>query len=537
VNRGVLRAGSSGFVLAGKHRPIIPDDVHSIWVQRLERLLEESINPLARYPSPSDQRLQSQIALELAAALGGRVDTDEWLSVSSLGGVSDPMRVLESLLASRLARADDQGWTFSHNMLSESVERIAREQHRWPSHNRLCAEMLMERRPVPHWGDPERIGRYRFEAEQYEAAVGPLLKGARERMRVEEYAAALELLDLRERAIDQLALSEGHQSRLENILLRAEVKCTRRELGEAERLATQALRLAHSESAKRVEGAALFLLARVKQQDGVFTTAIDYFTQAEALMRAAGPTHELGACLSDKASALLDMGILDAAWDAFNEAQVIFEETGRLLPWAQNQLGLARVALRQGDLDHAMVLCRRVHSFGQREQLNLIEANASMVLAEIHMAEGANEEAREELDASIELFEQLGMVRQALHPRLLGILMLVESASVEQAKAELARLWSGPQLDAPWIATLLMSCLGLALDIDEAPADFNSAVAEVSELIGETEVLPLEIVRCLQLAIERAREMGYPERASQIRRLGTAATHELGTGDEDVLSV
>jgi tetratricopeptide (TPR) repeat protein len=334
----------------------------------------------------------------------------------------------------------------------------------------------------------------------------------------------LELLDLRDRALVELALPVGHPSRLENTLLRADIKFTRRELGGAEKLAAEVRSLVESETAKRFEGAALFFLARVKHQDGALTTAMEHYVQAEAALRAAGPKHELAACLSEKASALLDLGKLDGAWDAFNEAQEIFEDTGRLLSWAQNQLGLARVALRQGDPDHANTLCRRARSFARREQLSLVEANASMVLAEIQMAEGVNEEASESLDRSIDLFEQLGLVRQEIYPRLLRILMLLESASVDRAKTELAQLWSGPDIDAPWIAKLLMSCIGLTLDVDEAPEDFSAAVAEVSEMIGETEVVPPDIARCLQLATERALETGYPERAAQIRTLGSTAT-------------
>jgi hypothetical protein len=154
-----------------------------------------------------------------------------------------------------------------------------------------------------------------------------------------------------------------------------------------------------------------------------------------------------------------------------------------------------------------------------------------MVLAEIQMAEGANEDASESLDRSIQLFEQLGLVRQELYPRLLRILLLLESELVEQAKTELAVLWSGPEMDAPWIATLLMGCLGLAIDVGEPPEDFDSAIAEVSELIADTEALPPSIVRCNQLAVERALELGFPERASQIRELVPVTTRDLGVAE------
>lgn len=530
VDRGVLEAGKSGFVLSGATQPSIPDDVHSVWVQRLERVLDESIDRMVRFPPPNEQRLQTQIALELASALGGRIDADEWAAVTSLAGVSDPMPILESLLASRLARSDDRGWTFSHNMLRESIERIAREKRRWTSHNRLCAEMLEKRRPVPHWGDSERVGRYRFAAAQFDEAVEPLLRGARERMRLEEYGSALELVDLCDRAIDELTAPKSHSSRMRSMRLRAEIKCTRNELEEAASIATALKSIAEREQATRFEGAALLVLARVGQQEGALSKAIDHYVDAEAHLRTANDDQNLAECLSEKASALLDVGRLDAAWDAFNEAQEIFEETGRLLPWAQNQLGLARVALLQGDPDHANSLCRRARAFARREQLSLVEANASIVLAEIQMAEGSDEDASDSLDKSIELFEQLGLDRQELYPRLLRVLMGLESGSSEQAKSELRRLWSGPDIDAPWIATLLMSCLALVVDVDEAPEDFNAAVEEVAELLGETEVLHPHVVRCLQLAFERAFELGFPERASQIRELSDDATRNLGEG-------
>ena len=76
---------------------------------------------------------------------------------------------------------------------------------------------------------------------------------------------------------------------------------------------------------------------------------------------------------------------LKPAWDAFGEAQEMFEETGQFVPWAENQLGLARVALRQGDLEHSLTLCRRVQAFARREGLNRIEAAAWLVLSEIQV--------------------------------------------------------------------------------------------------------------------------------------------------------
>jgi serine/threonine protein kinase/tetratricopeptide (TPR) repeat protein len=531
VERGILRAGVNGFVLTEPVPPEVPDDIHAVWVQRLERVLDESVGGVALSPTPAAQRIDMQVALELAAALDGTVDMAEWMSLCLLARTPDPSPVLESLLALRLARAGVDGWSFSHSMLRDSIERIAKEKRRWASHNRLCANMLAERHPVPRWGDSERIGRHRFEATQFEAAVGPLLRGAKERMRVEDYSAALGLLTLHGEALNQLNSPIDDPQRLEAWLLRADINCTRRDLSTAEELANRVRGLADSPDTQRFDGAALLVLARVHQHQAMLQSALDYYSEAQRILRITGPKHELATCLSEQANAMLEMDQLEQAWDAFGEAQEIFEETGQFVPWAENQLGLARVALRQGNLDHALTLCRRVQAFARREELNRIEATAWSVLSEVQRAQDQSDDAELSLDKSIELFEQLGVARQALHPKLMKIILIMESGSVDQARLEFELLRSNPTVDIPRITALLMCAVGLAIGIDGADRDFGSSFDQTAALLQEAEVLTPDVVHCLLLAIARGNETGFPDRAAQVKQLGGSVAAQLGNAD------
>jgi len=519
VNRGILEPGSGGFVLSGTSRPEIPNDVHAFWVRRMGRVLEESIDSLARYPSPSEQRMQMQLALELGAALGKGVDMSEWMEVCSLVDVPQPTQLLDSLLASRLARLRDNGWSFSHSMLRDSIERIARESRRWTSHNRLCAKMLAARRPVPHWGDSERIGRFRYEAEEFDEALDPLFRGARERKRVEEYASALELMALRDRAIDRLDVPNEDRRRTDGMLFRADIYCTRGQLDLAAELANQALLSSRSAASDRHEGAALQLLARVERQRGDNPKALEMFTDAVKALRGSGPRHQLADCLSEQANALLDGGRLTEAHEAFSEAQELFEDTGRLLQWAENQLGLARVALLQGEMEQARTLCGRVRSFARREELSRVEAAACFVTAELLSLEGEREQAIDSLDSGIALSERIGMIRQTVLPRLQKASLLVQIEDHDRARTELEQIEMRPALEITEGSRLLKYCVQLALEIDGSAKGFAEGVRETGKLAKRLGNVSSDAISCLSSAASRARERGYPERAKEVEKL------------------
>jgi tetratricopeptide (TPR) repeat protein len=386
--------------------------------------------------------------------------------------------------------------------------------------------MLKQRRPVPHWGDSERTGRHRFEAAQFEAAVSPLLRGARERMRLEEYSAPLELLALCNRALDRLNKPPGDPRRLEAWLLRADIQCTRLELDEAEELANRVTALAVNTDTERFNGTALLVLARVYRHRGRLHTALDEFVEAQRALRVTGPKQTLATCLAEHAAAMLELGQLDEAWRAFHEAQEIYEDTGQLIPWAENQLSLGRVAFRQGDPKLARALCRRVRAFARREELNRIEAMALVALSEIQVAEDQFTDAERSLDASIDLLEELGLAQQAVQSRLRKALLWLESGAADKARVEFEQLRNSPDTGIPGSGLSLVHGIGLAVSVDGPTAVFQSYLDQAAGGIKDAEQFAPDVVRCLQLAVTRAEVGGFPDRAAQVRRLSDAISTE-----------
>ncbi len=218
VQRGVIEVGETGFVLRPGAEAPIPDDLHEVWAGRVTRLLE------GQPPAARD-------ALEIAATLSPFVDRREWEGACKAAGIEGPPSLLEDLLRGRLALHTEEGWSFVHAMLRESVERMARDAGRLASHHRACAAMLRELRTSER-GIAERLGRHLLLAGEREAALEPLLAGARERRETSDYPEALSLLAERETALEELDAPAADPRRGQGWVLRARIHLHQGELAE-----------------------------------------------------------------------------------------------------------------------------------------------------------------------------------------------------------------------------------------------------------------------------------------------------------------
>jgi eukaryotic-like serine/threonine-protein kinase len=166
VQRKVLVPGQRGFELTRGAEISLPDDLSEVWASHLERLLRR-------------RQDRDRLALEIAAALGRRVDIREWRAVCEVACGRPPAPgLLEQLVDHQLARrAEDapmEAWSFVHGMLRESLEATARQVGRWEAHNLCCAQVLG---PQIHHA---RLGRFLFAGGAYRNALDPLLRGARD---------------------------------------------------------------------------------------------------------------------------------------------------------------------------------------------------------------------------------------------------------------------------------------------------------------------------------------------------------------------
>jgi len=430
VQRGVLQVGDSGFVLRPGSQAPIPGDLHQVWAGRVARLL-------------AGQPPAAQQALEIAATLSPFVDNEEWEGACRAAGVACPPRLQEELVTGRLALRTEEGWAFVHAMLRESIEQQAHEEGRLGEHHRACAAMLKERRATGGRGIAERLGRHLVLAGDWDAAVEPLLAGARERRETSDYPAALSLLAERETALHQLGAPTADVRWGRGWVLRARIHLHQGELAEvfrwSERAAaegaedwggilSEALRLQGDAARRRGDldraaglydrcialpenphgaAASLWGLADVARQRGRTAEARTLLDRSLLLYRAIGDEHGIADHVLGQADLARQQHDLAAAADLYAQARDRFLALGNRYGVSRGTNGLGDVARMRGDLQAARQGYAR--SLALLEELRSADAIFPRLnLALIHLAESHFRAAREIFEESREILERQG---------------------------------------------------------------------------------------------------------------------------------
>jgi len=333
VQRGLLEAAGAGFVLRPGATVWLPDDLHQVWSDRVERLLE-------RLPAGA------RAALEIAATLGTAVDRREHLGACQAAGLAPPPELAESLVANRLAVRTEEGWTFVHAMLRESVERLAREAGRGPAYHRACAAFLADRETAGERGVAERLGRHLVQAGELEAALGPLLRGARERRERSDYRGAQALLHQRDEILDTLGAAEDDARRGEGWVLRARIHLHQGTLGEVFRWAERAEAAAAGLGWTATRAEAVRLLGDAARRRGDLDRAAELYERCAAL---GGATNGAAASLWGLGDLARQRGGLERARALFARSEALFLELGDPHGVADHLIGLGDVARHTGD--------------------------------------------------------------------------------------------------------------------------------------------------------------------------------------------
>ena len=321
AQRELLVAGETGFQLAEAPNRSLPDDVHQLWMERLRRALREL---------PDGERNGGMMALEIAAALGRRIDVIEWPSACRTAGIEAPAGFLERELVSRgLVQRGPGGFAFVHAMLVESLERVARDEGRWRSHHRACAEMLEAEYRKSDGDAAERQADHWVEAGELERALDPLFRAARRSRSGISFSHREALLKRRAELMDELELPGDDRRRVENDSERALNLLEQGRIEEAAPFLESACKHAERYGWDRLHGHALLSKGWFLQAKGDEEGSAEAVEQAEEAFARVGDRHGKARCLHARArtSRLYD-GDMETCRQLYREARELFEDEG-----------------------------------------------------------------------------------------------------------------------------------------------------------------------------------------------------------------
>lgn len=517
VQRGVLVAGPSGFELGPGADDVLPSDLDQVGAARLERALRP-FGPAGRE------------AAELAAALGLHVDGGEWAQVCLDRDLAAPLGdLLERLLDARLALPADGGWSFAHGMLRESLARTAGEGGRWRDLNRTCAAMLA----ALDSDDPGlagRIGWHHVAAGDLDAALAPLLLGARAHLERSDPRSALALLERRSEAVRLLGLDEADPRRIEGQILAAWAHRQLGDLDPAEAISDAAAAVAERHGRRVLQARALLIAAQVAHARGRFDASLDLHKRVRDLAEAEGLAREATQALQALADVAFRRGRVEEADARFRDAASRFASLARPVEEADCIRARALTARRMGRAEEAVALLGaaigRYQAAGHRRGM----ADCVNSLAEIAREQGRLAEAEDGYRRAIALHEAVGVGGEAARVNL-GLVLVARGAFLESGhvlEGALVRLRdSGRRAALGWAEAATLPSHAAAGHWDS----FARALDRAGELLRETGTADRDMAWVCERAAGIAAEAGRRDLA--VGALALSVEQWMGVGQPE----
>ncbi len=430
IEHGQLEDGPAGFRRPAGAELEVPDDIHGLWMSRLERAIEDLD------VAPPDRLWEM---LELAAALGREVDGGEWRRVCSAGAAGGAGDLRDELIERGLADRAGDGWSFTHGLLVDSLERRARDRGRWASHNRRCAEALGELYPDPPPQTAARRADHLREAGEPERGIELLGAVAERLLAAGDPQARRTVLTEREWLFDAADLPDDDPRRTVNAIQIAYCDLFAGRDPEAIR---SELREIYGEPGARDEATvckALRVGVQASQHLGEFAAADRLGERAIERARSSGDEHELIRTLCTVGWTAHYRGHPDRAAERFEEARRL--ATRLELPyWRLHATrSLAAATVGTGDSERARELFRRVAREARDHGLRETEAQALNGLGELARLEGDLEEARDYYERFAERCEELNNRESQVVALLNSTLVELDAGRFEAAGEQLAR--------------------------------------------------------------------------------------------------
>jgi serine/threonine protein kinase/tetratricopeptide (TPR) repeat protein len=515
VARGLLEPGEEGFVLAPGNEVPLPDDIHEVWNDRAQRIV-------GRLPDPD----AGSSALELAAALGQDIQDEEWQLACAEADIEIPPPLVEHLCADDLIVATDAGWSFSHPLFRESLERNARETGRWPDHHRACVAMLRHRYDEDEVSG--RIGLHLIEGGDHEDALDPLLSGAEAYRLTCDFHRAYRLYAARERAMGLLDLGKSDPRWGDCWVRWGRALATQGDFAHALSLADRAAAAAAEHDWPAVAAWADNVRGYVALGKGDLDLGREVFERSLERFRSTNDERGLADCLSGLASVCSWRCEMEDATEYYEEAFRLRKKSRDLYELGVVLRGLGNIHTGLGEMDRAGERLQRALACFEADGSRVNVAKCLNDLGEVARKQGLLERAEELYRRSAELFESLGCDDTSTPEYNLGVVLL-QREDYEAAEAvfarELARLEGSAHIDRVWLHAGMLPCAAVRKDWDA----WDLHWARVQELIGS--IVDEDLGELTELAGELAAEAGASERSKQAYAFARAQWQQMKRDD------
>jgi len=493
VRRDQLVPRPKGFVLRGGVRLRIPDDVHATCRGQLERVLREVGGDAGD-------------ALAVAAVLGPRVSTTEWLATTT--SLGDGNALLDALIRNRLVVAEDDRWSFVNGMLGHTALRMAEESGS-AREARLAVVLMLGN------AEPGRRGVLLSAAGEWAACIDLLEEGALRRIRIGDYEAASMLLDRRDHALDRVGEDKLGPRRIPAILLRARIDYDTLAYETSRKHARVALKAARALKLEHAEARALHRLGHLSRLSGKLVRAEEMFEVALRAFRKASDAARAGSCLHGLAKVARMRSDLDRSLRLLRDAVTWLEDADDPELAESVVIGLGEVHNARGEFDAA----ERAFS----EALRRAEARGAHSTAiEALVGTGDLCRLRDDQDGAVAAYRRaLDLAPAALSSRsmmcrLSLAVTLLSTGDFLEAAGEIE----------PWIGALesrgRAGMLAFARVILLASLLNPAALQEVEEDLRKSRLVDSDVAWTLQLTGDRAEDAGLHDLATAARRLADA---------------
>ncbi len=501
VRSGQVVASPEGLALRGGVSSPLPADLGAVWSARIRRLVR------GRPPGVGE-------ALVLAALLGVEVDRATWASACARAGLPVPDALVEDLVAERIWLPRAWGWLFAHALMREGLLRRLDAASTSRLH-RICAAAVGQ----VEAGRPstsERIGRHLLAAGDAEAAITPLLEGARRRFARGELDAALSVLRRARRALERGAPADA-QRQAEVALLAGRVYQARGRSRDA--LAeVRRVRRGAGEHAPTLAAAAL-LEGQVVRQQGELLRARTLFLEALDLASRCDAHAARGDALLALSRVALQQGHVAEAEALAEQALEQAGDAGHATRVSAALRALSAVRRQLGDIDGAVERAERALALSRRGGDRLGEAGA-------HVALGLAAESGDEPGVSLAFFQRAAELYDAVDApaghsaRLHAARVLIDVGARDEASELLDGCASAFAALGRRGRLGVVDVVRLRLDAHERDwTAWRLHIRRASRLLGATGIVEPDLGVALELAADAAHGVGEPERAAEALEL------------------